>query len=352
VTYRIIPAIMSGGAGTRLWPLSTEAHPKQFHALAGADSLFTRTVRRVSGHAGDLSFAGPIVLCNARHASLVREHLEGVAPTALVFEPAPRNTAAVGAIAAAIGAEADPDALILLLPSDHLIADVQGFHAAIARAAPFASERIVTFGITPDRPATGYGYVKRGVELGNGVYAVEAFKEKPDAETAQRYLDAGGYSWNAGIFLFHPQTLLTEFAASAAIRDAALAALNAARRTGDEIYLDPTLFAQVPSQPLDIAVMEKTARAAVAPCSIGWADIGSWDEVWRLTPRNADGYAILGPAAAADVGKMQTSGMKAAALAGDDLVVIAATNGLLIAPRVVTEDANSLREAFKKCDEA
>lgn len=335
---------MSGGAGTRLWPLSTEAHPKQFHALAGPDSLFTRTVRRVSGAVGELSFAGPIILCNARHASLVREHLDGVAPTALVFEPAPRNTAAVGAIAAAIGAQADPDALVLLLPSDHLIADLEGFHATIARAAPFARERIVTFGITPDRPAVGYGYIKRGAELGDGVFALEAFKEKPDAETAQRYLDAGGYSWNAGIFLFHPQTLLAEFNASAAIRDGALAALNAAQRSGDEIRLDPALFAQVPSQALDIAVMEKTSRAAVAPCSIGWADIGSWDEVWRLTPRNADDYAILGPAAATDVGKMQASGMKAAVIDGEDLVVVAAPDGLLIAPRALAQDAAKLQE--------
>jgi mannose-1-phosphate guanylyltransferase/mannose-6-phosphate isomerase len=342
MTTRIIPAIMSGGAGTRLWPLSTEAHPKQFHALAGPDSLFTRTVRRVSGDVGGLTFAGPIVLCNARHSALVREHLAGVAPTALVFEPAPRNTAAVAAIAAALAAEADNDALVLLLPSDHQIADVASFHAAIARAAPFARERIVTFGITPDRPATGYGYIKRGAELGDGVFAVESFREKPDAATAQLYLDAGGYSWNAGIFLFHPQTLLAEFASSAAIRDAALAALNAARRTDDEIHLDAPLFAQVPSQPLDIAVMEKTARAAVAPCSIGWADIGAWDEVWRLTPRNADGYAVLGPAAAPDVDKMQASGMKARALEGEDLVVIAAPTGLLIVPRALASNATSL----------
>ena len=344
MTRRIIPAIMSGGAGTRLWPLSTEVHPKQFHALAGPDSLFTRTVRRVSGDAGELSFAGPIVLCNARHAALVREHLDGVAPTALVFEPAPRNTAAVAAIAAALAIEAHQDALVLLLPSDHLIADVPAFHAAIVRAAPFASERIVTFGITPDRPAVGYGYIKRGAALGDGVFAVESFKEKPNAETAILYLEAGGYSWNAGIFLFQPQTLLAEFAASAAIRDAALSALTAARRTRDEVHLDAALFAQVPAQALDIAVMEKTSRAAVAPCAIGWADIGSWDEIWRLTPRNADGYAILGPAAAADVAKMQTSGMKATAVEGEDLIVIAAPNGLLIAPRALADDPHKLRE--------
>lgn len=343
MTTRIIPAIMSGGAGTRLWPLSTEAHPKQFHALAGPDSLYLRTVRRVSGDVGGLSFAGPIVLCNARHTSHVREHLGGASPCALVLEPEPRNTAAVAATAAAVAAEHDADALVLLVPADHVIADTAGFHAAIARAAPFARERIVTFGITPDRPAVGYGYIKRGAPLGEGVFAIDSFREKPDRPTAQRYLDAGGYSWNAGIFLFHAHMLLKEFEASAEVRDVALEALRKAQRSGAEIRPDPQLFATIPSVPFDIAVMEKTSRAAVTPCAIGWADIGSWDEVWRLAPRNADGYAILGPAAAPDVGKMRASGVKAAAIDGDDLLVVAAPNGLLIVPRATANDANALR---------
>jgi mannose-1-phosphate guanylyltransferase/mannose-6-phosphate isomerase len=348
VNQRIIPAIMSGGAGTRLWPLSTEAYPKQFHALTGPDSLFTQTVRRVSGVRDGISFAAPVILCNARHAALVRQHLGATPPAAIVFEPMPRNTAAVGAIAAAIGKELDPDALILLLPSDHVIADAAGFRAAVARAAPFARNHIVTFGITPDRPATGYGYIKRGAEIGNGVFKVDSFREKPDEETARAYLAAGGYSWNAGIFLFHPQTMLDEFAASADIRDAALAALAAARRAGDEIHPDADLFAQIPAQPIDVAVMEKTSSAAVAPCDIGWADIGSWNEVWRLAPRDADGYAVLGSAAAADLTKMHASGMKAAAIEGDDLVVVAAPTGLLIVPRTIADDKATLRQLDAK----
>src|SRR5262245_10423965 len=165
MTFRIIPAIMSGGGGTRLWPVSTDAQPKQFHALAGqTGSLFSETARRIRGKCGALSFAPPIVLSNARHADLVREHsaLVGVAPAAIVLEPVPRNTAAVGAVAAAVAAEIDPDALVLLLPADHVIANPKAFRTAIERAAPFAKERIVTFGIAPDRPATGYGYIKRG----------------------------------------------------------------------------------------------------------------------------------------------------------------------------------------------
>lgn len=345
---RIIPAIMSGGAGTRLWPLSTEAHPKQFHALAGDISLFTQTVQRVTGTAGEVSFAPPIILCNVRHAALARSHLAGITPRAMVFEPMPRNTAAVGAIAAAVASEADADALVLLLPSDHVIADTPAFHAAIARAAPFARERIVTFGITPNNPATIYGYVKRGAELGDGVYAVESFREKPDEATARAYLAGGDFSWNAGIFLFHPHTMLNEFAASAEIRDSALAALASARRTGDEIHLDAERFALIPSQQLDIAVMEKTSRAAVVPCDIGWADIGSWSELWRIARRDRGDYSVLGPAAAADISKMQASGMSAAVVDGDDLVVIVAPNGLLIAPRALANDRAALSEQAAK----
>jgi len=349
---RIIPAIMSGGAGTRLWPLSTAAAPKQFHALAGAQSLFVETLRRVCGETGAVSFTSPIALCNASHLALARAHLSqaGVTPAALVLEPCGRNTAAVAASAAAAAAEIDPDALVLLLPADHVIADTAAFHAAVARAAPFARERIVTFGIAPDRPATGYGYIKRGAALGEGVFAIEAFKEKPDETTARSYLADGGYSWNAGIFLFHPQTLLEEFAASAAIRDAALAAFRAARRDGDEVHLDAALFAQVPAQPLDIAVMEKTARAAVVPCDIGWADIGSWDEIWRASARDAAGNATQGAVFAHDAtdNLLYADGVKLCAAGVDNLIVIATRDAVIVLPRDRAQDVKLLRELAEK----
>lgn len=287
--HRIVPAILSGGAGTRLWPLSTPAKPKQFHALAGPVSLFTATLRRVSGGTEALVFSKPIVLCNAAHEALVHEHLGGAEASTIVLEPAGRNTAAAAAVAAALSAEIEPDALVLLTPADHAIADVDAFHAAIARAAPQAHERIVTFGITPTRPDIGYGYIKSGAVLSEGVFAIEAFHEKPDATVAARYLAEGGYSWNAGIFLFSPRVLLAEFAASAPIRDAALESLRKANRVGARIHLDAESFARAPSLPLDVAVMEKTAKGAVAPCNIGWADVGSWDEVLRLSGKDAQG---------------------------------------------------------------
>jgi mannose-1-phosphate guanylyltransferase/mannose-6-phosphate isomerase len=205
-----------------------------------------------------------------------------------------RNTAVVAAIAAALAEEIDHKALVLLLPADHMVTKPDAFHDAIARAAPIAQERIVTFGIAPDRPATGYGYIKRGEQLAEGVFAIASFREKPDAETAQRYLDEGGYSWNAGIFLFNPQVMLQEFQHAPAIREAAFAALEKAERRGAEIHIDAETFKQTPALPLDIAVMEKTSRAAVAPCDIGWADVGSWDEIWRLSPSDEFGNVRFG----------------------------------------------------------
>jgi mannose-1-phosphate guanylyltransferase/mannose-6-phosphate isomerase len=339
VSQRIIPAILSGGAGTRLWPLSTQERPKQFHTLGGGETLIASTIRRVSGDHSGLAYGAPLILCNTRYEALVREHAP--ASSTIVLEPEPRNTAAAAAIAAALSHDRDADALVLLLPSDHLVRDEAAFHAVVARAAPFAQDRIVTFGITPDRPATGYGYIKRGEALGDGVFAIDAFKEKPDTATAQSYLASGAFSWNAGIFLFRPEVLLAEFEASADIRDTALASLRNAKRSGDVIGLDAEAFSQVRSSPLDIAVMEKTERGAVTPCDIGWADIGTWDEVWRLAPRAADGFAWLGPAAAADASKISESGVKVAVLEGEDLIVVAAPKGLLILPRAHANDASA-----------
>ncbi len=339
---RITPAIMSGGAGTRLWPASTEARPKQFHALGGSETMIGETARRVSGDVGALTFLAPIVLCNERHAELVRESVTN--PAALVFEPLPRNTAAVGAIAAALGAELAPDSLVLLLPADHVISDIAAFHAAIARAAPFARERIVTFGIAPDRPATGYGYIRRGAELADGVFAIEGFREKPNEAIARDYLATGEYSWNSGMFLFSPEVLLREFAASADIRDSALAALHAAKRDGVNIHLDAEAFAAVPSAPLDIAVMEKTAHAAVVPCEIGWADVGSWDEIWRLAPKDAAGNALQGPVVLIDASNtlVRSDGLKVCVAGVSDLVIVASGDAIVILPRDRAQEVKEL----------
>lgn len=350
--HRIIPAIMSGGAGTRLWPVSSEARPKQFHALGGGGTLMEETIERVRGETADLSFAPPIILCNASHAALVRAQLTevGQAPAAIVFEPAPRNTAAVGAIAAALAAEIEPDAIVLLMPADHVVEDRPAFLEALARAAPMAANHIVTFGITPNRAETGYGYIARGAALTPGVFKIDSFREKPNAATAQEYLDHGGYFWNAGIFLFSPKVLLEEFAASADIRDAALAAFRKARRVHDEVHLDEALFAKVPSQPLDIAVMEKTKRAAVAPCDIGWADVGSWDEIWRLSPHDDAGNARHGAVTTLDAHNnlLRSDGPKICVAGVSDLIVIATGDAIVVLPRERAQDVKLLRELAEK----
>jgi len=349
MAHRIIPAIMSGGAGTRLWPASTAAKPKQFHALAGDETLFVQTAKRLSGAHGDIAFAPPIVSCSTLHADLVDAALSlaGGPAAAIVLEPCVRNTAAVGAIAAQLAAELDPDALVLLAPADHLITDVDAFYAALNRAAPFARERIVTFGIEPDRAATGYGYIKRGAALGEGVFRVDAFKEKPELETAEAYLAAGGYSWNSGMFLFTPRVLLEEFEPSADIRDAALASLAAAARDGTRIVLDRALFEATRAAPLDKAVMEKTKRAAVAPCAIGWADIGAWDEIWRLAAKDTAGNAVQGSVIARDAANnlLRADGVKLCVEGVQDLIIIATPEAVIVLPRARAQDVQTLKEA-------
>lgn len=344
---RIIPAIMSGGAGTRLWPLSTDEAPKQFHAMTGDRTLFAETASRVRGEHEGLSFLDPIVLCNARHGEAVQDALQeaGVLPAAVILEPEARNTAAVAAVAAAAAAEIDSDAFVLLLPADHLVADAPAFHAALTRGAQAAADHIVTLGITPDRPATGYGYIKRGAEIANGVFAVEAFKEKPDEATAREYLAEGGFCWNSGMFLSHPRVMLEAFESSRKIRDKALEALAKARRNGREIVL-AGVFAEAPKEPFDVAVMEKTKHAAVVPCEIGWADIGSWDEIWRLSAKDASGNSIKGRVAAVESENnlLRAEGVKLCVAGVQNLIVIATKEGVIVLPRDKAQDVKTLKE--------
>jgi mannose-1-phosphate guanylyltransferase / mannose-6-phosphate isomerase len=352
--HRIIPAIMSGGSGTRLWPSSTESKPKQFHALKGDQSLIAQTTLRVCGETEALSFFPPIILCNALHDALAAGQLAEIdcAPAAIVLEPMGRNTAATAAVAAALASELAPDALVLLLPADHVVENRDAFLAAIERAAPFARDRIVTFGIEPDRPETGYGYIKRGEALGPGIYEVAAFTEKPKEQTARDYIAEGGYSWNAGMFFFHPDVLLKEFDAAPEIRDAALEALRKAVHTGDQILLDAEAFAKAPSLPLDIAVMEKTKRAAVAPCDIGWADVGSWAEIWRVSQHDAHGNATHGRVVTLDASNnlLRSEGPKICIAGLDDLVIVATADAVVILPRSRAQDVKLLRELALKLD--
>ena len=333
---KLQPVLLSGGSGTRLWPLSREAYPKQFLPLAGDDTMLQATWRRVA----DLADAAPIVVAGEDHRFLVAEQLRQVgAPTpAIVLEPVGRNTAPAIA-AAAMQAMADGgDPLLLVLPSDHVVRDAEAFRAAVRAAMPAADAgTLVTFGIVPDAPETGFGYIQADVvdeaATGDGVRGVLRFVEKPDVATAQAYLDAGGHFWNSGMFLLRASRYLEELQRFrpdivAAVRKA----FDAAARDGDFIRLDKAAFADCPSDSIDYAVMEKTAAAGVLPVSIGWNDVGSWSALWEVSEQDADGNAHQGDVIAIDSRNSYAYARRLVALVGvDDLVVVETDDAVLVA---------------------
>lgn len=344
----IVPVILSGGSGTRLWPLSRPEHPKQFHDFGDGRTLLQETVARLSGEAAGLTFAPPIVIGNVAHEDAIATQLTdiGLPPAAVILEPMGRNTAAAALLAAEAVADTAPNALALLAPADHRILEPAAFHAAIARAAATAHDRIVTFGITPRGPETGYGYIERGAGLADGVFEIARFREKPKRDVAEEIWQDGRHAWNAGIFLFAPQTVKDEFAAAPEIRDATLAAWRKAERSGCTVRLQETDFARVPSAPFDIAIMEKTRRSAVAPCDFGWADLGAWDEVWRTSGKDKHGNAHSGAAVLQDARDCLVigEGIPVAVCGVEGLVVVATTKGVLVLPKERAQDVKTLVE--------
>lgn len=351
----IVPVIMSGGSGTRLWPLSTEATPKQFHALASDLSMIQETVLRFRDDE-QTRFEAPVIICNARHHVLAREQMAqiGVTPSAIVLEPFGRNTAAVAVVAARVALELHPGALALLAPADHVIPQDEVFRAAIARGARFP-DRIVTFGVQPTGPETGYGYIQTGAALDEGVFEVRRFVEKPVREVAEDYLRQGGYAWNAGIFLFDPDVMLGEMAT---FRPDILAAVDAALKErvnsteageGLAFTLPGTLFATTPSESIDVAVMERTGKAAVAPFDAGWADLGAWNEIWRLAERDGADNLVRGEAVTLDTtgSLVWAEGTLVATLGVQDLIVVATGGTVVILPKSRAQDVKQLVERVK-----
>ncbi len=333
VVAKLQPVLLSGGSGTRLWPLSREAYPKQFLPLTGEDTMLQATWRRVAG----LADVAPIVVANEEHRFLAAEQLRlvGVPAPAIMLEPVGRNTAPAIA-AAALQATADgDDPLLLVLPSDHVVANPEAFRAAV-RVASAAAERgaLVTFGIVPTAPETGFGYIQSEAGAGgDGARKVLRFVEKPDAATAQAYLDAGGYYWNSGMFLFRASRYLAELGRLRPdILEATRAAFAAARRDGDFIRLDKEAFSGCPSQSIDYAVMEQTDAAMVLPVDIGWNDVGSWSALWDVAERDADGNAHHGDVIAVDSRNSYAYARRLVALVGvDDMVVVETDDAVLVA---------------------
>ena len=330
----IHPVILSGGAGTRLWPMSRSLYPKQLLALTGARSLLQETALRVPGEAG---FAPPLVVANEEHRFIIAEQLReiGVAAEALILEPVGRNTAPAAAVAALRLTERDPDALMLVMPSDHAIADLAAFRAAAERAAAAAATgHLATFGIAPERAETGYGYIAKGEPLAglDGAFAVAGFVEKPDPATAERYASSGDYFWNSGIFLFPVGLYLGELER---LRPDMLAACKkavaGASVDADFVRLDKAAFADCPADSIDYAVMEHTERAAVVPVAMGWSDLGSWDALWEMGDKDSGGNVLAGNAVAEATRNcyLRSEAGLVAAIGVEDLVVAGDLGGAL-----------------------
>jgi mannose-1-phosphate guanylyltransferase/mannose-6-phosphate isomerase len=333
---KITPVLMSGGAGTRLWPLSRRARPKQFHALGGTKTLIQETALRFTTEA----FGPPIVICNAAHAELVRSQLAqvGVTPS-LVLEPEGRNTGAAAVIAALAAQEAGAD-LVLLLSADARVNDPQALRQAVAAGAPAAEEgALVIFGIKPTGPATGYGYIRAAAGAG-AVRKVAAFEEKPDLATAQAYVADPAYSWNAGIFLFAPAAFLAEARRVAPdLATAAEAAFADGARAAGDLQLGEA-FRRTPSVPVDVAVFEQTDKAMVVSADIGWSDVGVYDALWAEADKSAYGDVLQGPAIVAGTsGNLVISDGPTVVLSGVADLVVVVENGVVLVTRRDAPDA-------------
>ena len=334
----MIPVILSGGSGTRLWPMSRAKKPKQFLPLLNDKSMLQNTVLRLKGLA-DLQPA--MVICNEDHRFMVAEQLRELSElqSSIILEPVGRNTAPAIAVAALQAMANGDDPLLLVLAADHAIKDVPAFHHAIEQAIPAAQQgKLVTFGIVPTSPHTGYGYIRRehavSAGLPPGVASVAQFCEKPDLATAQRFLDSGEYYWNSGMFLFKASNLLAELKQFVPeIVNAAEVALKKATRDLDFIRLDIDAFSASPSDSIDYAVMEKSANAAMVALDAGWSDVGSWDALWQIMPKDEQGNACRGDVILQDCHNSYVNAEErlVSVIGLDDVVVVETKDAVMVA---------------------
>jgi mannose-1-phosphate guanylyltransferase/mannose-6-phosphate isomerase len=333
---KIYPVILSGGAGTRLWPLSRAVLPKQLLPLVSDKTMLQETALRVAGWPGLMA---PLVVCGNDHRFLVAEQLReiGVTPLGILLEPAGRNTAPAVAAAACYLKAIDPEAVMLVLPADHVILDNEAFKAAVERAVALVGHgALATFGIVPQAPETGYGYIRRGqlVDGADDCYKVDRFVEKPDRATAEAFLADGGYYWNSGMFLFQGERYLAELARySPDIAAASEAAVRTGYRDLDFCRLDEAAFSACPSDSIDYAVMERTRDAVVVPADIGWSDVGSWSALWEVQQRDSDGNAQRGDVYLDGVtNSLVRAESRIVAVVGvQDLVVVETPDAVLVA---------------------
>ena len=349
--HRIVPVVLSGGTGSRLWPLSREGFPKQFWPLLSERTMLQETVDRAQGP----GFASPLIVCNQAHRFLVAEQLRaaGIEDAQIVLEPVARNSAPAIAAAALLAHEADPEAVLWLMAADAAIADTTALHAALDKAAAAArSGRIVAFGMKPTLPETGYGYIEAGAPLQGieGVSSIASFVEKPDLATAKAYLEGGRHLWNSGMFVATAATLLAELERLApALLATVRTAVEAATRDLDFVRLDPEAFTQAPDISIDYAVMEKTSHAAVVPADLGWSDVGSWAALWEVSEKDGAGNATEGPVELyrANNCYVRSEGILTGVVGLDDAVVVVTDDAVLAMHRSCAQDVKKLLDQLK-----
>ncbi len=354
----IQPVVLSGGSGTRLWPLSREKYPKQLLSLVGEDSLLQATVRRVDGIDG-VSLTEPMVVCGEEYRFVIAEQLRLMnRPGRIVLEPTGRNTAPALTIAAQAAIKNGADTVLLVMPADHVILDGAAFQAAVRQGAALAEQgAVITFGITPDAPETGYGYIQSG-EVYSGAHRIARFVEKPDLATAQSYLDAGTYLWNSGIFMVRASVWL---AAIGACRPDIAAACSSAweqgQTDGEFTRVDKSAFSQCPSDSIDYAVMERLASSAnstlpvgvVIPLRAGWSDVGSWDALWQVLPKDDAGNVAQGDVLLQDCANTLalSEGRLIACVGVSDVIVVETADAILVCHKDKTQDVKKIVDRLK-----
>lgn len=349
-THPLVPVVLSGGIGARLWPASRNSVPKQLLPLVGDDSMIRATIDRVSklGQA-----ERTIIVTNEDHASSIRSDIADTpyAGATLILEPVGRNTAPAVAVAALEASASGDDPLLLILPSDHTIGDEATFAEAVGIGSAAAETGLlVTFGIKPYAPETGYGYIKVGKQISSGVFKAAAFREKPDGETARTYIESGDYLWNSGMFLFKASVFLDELGTyEPAMLDGAKRALAAAGRSGRDVALDADEFAAIDGDSIDYAIMEKTVNAAVVPVDPRWNDIGSWASLWDIGDKDGDGNVLIGDTMVIDVKQSYIRGSdRLIAVVGvDDVVIVDTPDALLVTTRERAQDVKQIVDKLK-----
>ena len=344
----IIPIILSGGAGTRLWPLSWGDHPKQFLSLISDKTMIQETLLRLKG----LDITAPIVSCGVDHRFLVAQQLGelGVKPT-ILLEPMAKNTAPAIAAACCAAMKQDKDAVVVVLPSDHVIKDVEVFQTSVMTAAGLAEKgHLVTFGIVPTFPATGYGYVKGGEHVAHHVYSLDKFVEKPCLEKAQEYLASGEYSWNSGMFVFKASCFIEELKAhNPEMAKLSIEAFEKADIDADFIRLDKNSFSQIKGDSIDYAVMEKTSKGMIVKLNAGWDDVGSWSALYDISNKDGNMNVVKGDVIALDTTSSYIRGGKRtiATIGLDNIVVVDSDDSLLIAAKGKIQDVKKVAELIK-----